>query len=87
MQFAREIEEAGADGLEVNIFVMPSDPSKSSAENEKVYFDVLNAVTRAVRIPVAAKVSSYFSALAHTAEALPSTGIGSLVMFNRFFFA
>ncbi|HCD35769.1 dihydroorotate dehydrogenase-like protein [Chlorobium phaeovibrioides] len=85
VQFAREIEEAGADGLEVNIFVMPSDPSKSSAENEKVYFDVLNAVTRAVRIPVAAKVSSYFSALAHTAEALPSTGIGSLVMFNRFF--
>ena len=85
VQFAREIEDAGADGLEINIFVMPSDPSRSSAENEQVYFDVLSAVTKAVRIPVAAKVSSYFSSLAHTARALPSTGIGSLVMFNRFF--
>jgi len=83
--FAAEIERAGADGLEINIFVLPSDPCRSGAENEQVYVDVLVTVSRSVRIPVAAKISSYFSSLAGEAVKLSGTGIGGLVLFNRFF--
>ncbi|MBN1278756.1 MAG: dihydroorotate dehydrogenase-like protein [Chlorobiaceae bacterium] len=83
--FASEIERAGADGLEINIFVLPSDPGKSCSDNERVYVDVLDTVSKAVRIPVAAKISSYFSGLASEAVKLSATGIGSLVLFNRFF--
>ena len=85
INFAKKIEEAGADGLELNVFVLPSDPNKSSADNEKVYFDIIEKVTRIVSIPVAIKLSYYFSGLAKTMEMLSWTGIKSLVLFNRFF--
>ncbi len=83
--FARKIEEAGADGLELNIFVMPSDPKKSSNDNEQVYFDIVNKVTSIISIPVSVKLSYYFSGLAKTMEMLSWTKIKSLVLFNRFF--
>lgn len=83
--FARKIEEAGADALELNIFVLPSDPRKTGEENEAVYFDILEKVTKAVKIPVGLKISSYFSGLAKTTLKLSWTGISGMVLFNRFF--
>lgn len=81
--FARRIEEAGADALELNVFVLPSNTMKTSAENEKVYFDIIHAVRKQVKIPVTLKMSFYFSGLANTAIELSKTGIGGLVLFNR----
>jgi len=85
IDFAKKIEEAGADALELNIFILPSDPLKTGEQNESVYFEILEKVTRTVSIPVAAKISYYFSSLSKTALKLSWTGIKGLVMFNRFF--
>lgn len=81
--FARKIEEAGADALELNVYVLPSNTSKNSAENEKVYFDIIEAVLKQVKIPVSLKMSYYFSGLATSAIELSKTGIAGLVLFNR----
>ena len=81
--FALRAQEAGADAIELNVFVLPSDPERGAADNERVYFDVARAVTRKVRVPVALKIGPYFSGLAHTLIALSRTGIRGLVLFNR----
>ena len=83
--FPKEIENAGADGLELNLFILPSDPDKSSAENEQVYFDIVSEVTGKVKIPVSLKISYYFSNLAEMIGRLAETGIKGLVLFNRFY--
>lgn len=85
VSFAKKIEDAGADALELNIFVLPSDPNKNGVDNEKVYFDIIEKVQKIVKIPIALKLSYYFSGLAKTMEMLSWTGIKSLVLFNRFF--
>ncbi len=84
-EFAAQIERAGADGLELNIFMLPSDPEKDSTQNEQVYLDVLEKVTKKVSIPVAAKISFYFSGLANMVAKISGTGIRGLVLFNRFY--
>ena len=81
--FARRIEAAGADALELNIYILPSNTGKNSAENEQIYFDVAEAVLKQVKIPVSIKVGYYFSSLADTLIKLSQTGIKGLVMFNR----
>ena len=83
--FAKKIEEAGADALELNIFVLPSDPHKSAEQNEEVYFDIAMTIVKELKIPVALKISYYFSSLAKTALKLSWTGIKGMVLFNRFF--
>jgi dihydroorotate dehydrogenase (fumarate) len=83
--FPREIENAGADGLELNLFILPSDPDKSSSENEKIYFEIINSVVETVTIPVALKISYYFSDLAGMINRLADTKIKGLVLFNRFY--
>ena len=85
INFAKKIEDAGADALELNVFVLPSDPNKSSADNEKVYFNIAEKVMKIVNIPIALKLSYYFSGLAKTFEMLSWTGIKGIVLFNRFF--
>lgn len=85
ISFARQIENAGADALELNIFILPSDPRKNGVENEKVYFDIVEKVQKVVKIPIAVKLSYYFSSLAKTALSLSWTGISGMVLFNRFF--
>lgn len=85
INFAKKIEDAGADALELNIFVLPSDPKKKGEDNEKVYFDIVKKITSIINIPVSIKLSYYFSGLAKTIEMLSWTGIKSLVLFNRFF--
>jgi dihydroorotate dehydrogenase (fumarate) len=85
ISFARKIQEAGADAIELNIFVLPSDPKRNSEQNEQVYFDIAMAIIKQVSIPVALKISYYFSSLANTALKLSWTGIKGMVLFNRYF--
>jgi len=84
-KFASQIQRAGADALELNLFMLPSDPRKQSVQNEAVYFDILKRIQEDVSIAVSAKISYYFSGLANMATRLASSGIGGLVLFNRFF--
>jgi dihydroorotate dehydrogenase (fumarate) len=85
MGFGKKIEEAGADALELNIFILPSDPRRSSEENEQVYLDIAMTMVKELNIPVAIKLSYYFSGLAKTMLKLSWTGIKGIVLFNRFF--
>lgn len=85
ISFAKKMEDAGADAIELNIFILPSDPKRTSDNNEQVYFDIAMAIVKAVTIPVSLKISYYFSALAKTALKLSWTGIKGMVLFNRFF--
>ncbi len=85
VHFAKKIEEAGADALELNIFLLPSDLNHSSEQNEAVYFDIISEVMKHVKIPIAVKTSYYFSGLAKMMLKLSWTGISGLVFFNRFF--
>lgn len=83
--FAREIEKAGADALEVNLFVLPTDLNRKGEENEQIYFDVLKTVKEQVAIPVALKISPYFSNLANMIQHLDEMSVDGIVMFNRFY--
>jgi len=85
VQYAQRIEEAGADALELNIYYIPTDPRLSSGEVEKRYIEVLQAVRGSVRIPVAMKLSPFFSALHNVAHRLDEAGANGLVLFNRFY--
>ncbi len=81
--FAKKIEEAGADALELNIFLMPSDSKKTGTEIEETYFNIIKKVLATVKIPVAVKMSQYFSNLGNMIQRLSETGISGLVLFNR----
>lgn len=83
--FAKRIEEAGADALELNLFILPSDFNRSGEDNENVYFDVINKVKKEITIPLSLKISYYFSNLGAMIQRLSKTGIGALVLFNRFY--
>ena len=84
--FAKKIEKAGADALEINISLLPSDSKRSCSEYEQVYFDVINKVTDGLSIPVALKMSSYSSSLAHLVSRLYWTGkVAGFVLFNRYY--
>ncbi|MDO9511744.1 MAG: dihydroorotate dehydrogenase-like protein [Bacteroidales bacterium] len=85
INFASQIEEAGADALELNLFILPSDPFRSGEENEKVYFDIIQEVRKKITIPLSVKISFYFSGLGKTILHLSWTGISGLVLFNRFY--
>lgn len=81
--FARKIQDAGADAIELNVYLLPSDFEKTGADNEKVYFDIIEEVKKFVTIPVSLKTGYYFSGLARTVKALSETGIAGLTLFNR----
>lgn len=83
--YARQIEAAGADGLELNISVMPSDPSRNSQEVESIYFRILEEVKARVDIPIAVKIGSHFASMARMATELCRRGASALVLFNRFY--
>jgi len=84
-KFASQIEEAGADALELNVYYIPTDPDLSSAEVEQTYIDILRSVKSAVKIPVAIKLSPFFSNMAYMAKQLDQAGADGLVLFNRFY--
>jgi dihydroorotate dehydrogenase (fumarate) len=83
--YASLIEEAGADALELNIYYLPTNIELSGLEVERLYLDILSAVRQAVTIPVAVKLSPYFSSTANMASRLADHGADGLVLFNRFY--
>jgi dihydroorotate dehydrogenase (fumarate) len=84
-EFASRIESAGADALELNLFLMPSALSGTSQDNEKNYFEIIRKVTDKVKIPVSVKISPYFSNLGKMISDLSKEKIKGIVMFNRFY--
>lgn len=82
--FARQIEQAGADALELNIFVMPFNFDKNCAENEQATISILKKVKSLVKIPVSVKISPYFSNLGSLILQLEENGANGVVLFNRF---
>jgi dihydroorotate dehydrogenase (fumarate) len=85
IRYARKIEEAGADALELNLYYMPTDPERTGADVERMYVDLVRDVTASVRIPVAVKLGHAFSAMANVAHRLDRAGARGLVLFNRFY--
>jgi dihydroorotate dehydrogenase (fumarate) len=83
--YARKIQQAGADALELNIYTIPTDPAVTAEMVEKNYLDVLKTVKSAISIPVAIKMNPYFSATANMAKQLADNGANGLVLFNRFY--
>lgn len=84
ISFAKQIEEAGADALELNIFVMPFNFEKSCKDNEETYYNILKKVKSVVNIPVSVKISPYFANLGSVIMKLEKYGADGVVMFNRF---
>lgn len=84
-EYAKKMEQAGADALELNIYLLPTDPHKSGAEIEKTYIDIVKAVKSSVKIPIAVKMHPFFSSTSHIATELSNVGADGLVMFNRFY--
>jgi len=82
--FARQIEQAGADALELNIFVMPFNFDKSSSDIEQVYYSILKKVKSLIKIPVSVKISPYFANLGSVIINLEKNGADGVVLFNRF---
>ena len=85
VSYARQIQDAGADGLELNIYYLPTEEQISSTEIEQIYVDVLTDVKKSVTIPVAMKLSPYFSSVAWMARRLSESGADALSLFNRFY--
>jgi dihydroorotate dehydrogenase (fumarate) len=85
IRYARDIEQAGADALELNVYYLPTDIHLRSGEVEEIYLNILQDVKGTVSIPVAMKLSPYFSATANMAYRLAEAGADGLVLFNRFY--
>ena len=85
IEYARLMQEAGARGIELNIYYIPADLTTSGREVEQRYIEIVKAVKAAVSIPVAVKLSPFFSAIGSMAKALDDAGADALVLFNRFY--
>ncbi len=85
ISFAKNIEQAGASALELNIFLLPSDVEVEGVKLEEIYLDIASKIVRLVKIPVALKIGYYFSGLANFVRKLSWTGVKGIVLFNRFF--
>lgn len=83
-RYARQIEEAGADALEVNIYSVGADAALSGEELERQYLDIVRSVRETVKLPLALKLSPFFTSLAHAAARFDRAGVDALVLFNRF---
>ncbi len=85
VNYAKRIEDAGADALELNVYLIPTDPETVGAEIEQRYLDLVWEVNEQVSIPVAVKVGPYFSSLPNMAVRLTEAGADAIVLFNRFY--
>jgi len=85
IRYAKQIEEAGADGLELNLYYMPTDPNSDAAKVEQMYTDLVSHVKASIGIPVAVKIGPYFSSIPNMARKFDEAGADALVMFNRFY--
>jgi len=84
-QYARLMEEAGADAIELNLYAVPTEPTESAVELEKGYIELVRQVRRTVRLPIAVKLSPFFTAPANIALRMDQAGAAALVLFNRFY--
>lgn len=85
MKYAQQIEQAGADALELNIYSVPSDPDRSAEDIENEYLTIVSSVEAQLNIPVAVKLSPFFTNFAQFARRIDRSGAGALVLFNRFY--
>ena len=85
LSYAKNLESAGADALELNMFFPPTDFKRDTKDTEKLYFDTIEQITGAVSIPISLKISYYFTDLGPMIQRLSNTDIKGLVLFNRFF--
>src|SRR3989339_2103434 len=85
VKYAQNIEQAGADALELNVYYIPADPKVSGTEIENMYVDVVKEIKKTVKIPVAVKLSPFFTSMSNMAERLDEAGADALVLFNRFY--
>ena len=85
VQYAKKMEDAGADAVELNVYYIPTDQTITSADVEERYLEVLNEVKTKVKIPVAMKLSPFISSLSSFAHKLDLAGVNGLVLFNRFY--
>jgi dihydroorotate dehydrogenase (fumarate) len=85
IQYAQQMEQAGADALEINIFLIPGDVHLSSSAVEHRYLNIIDEVKTTVKIPVAVKLNPYFSAMGNMAKRMQEYGANALVLFNRFY--
>jgi dihydroorotate dehydrogenase (fumarate) len=85
IDYAKKIQEAGADAIELNIYYIPTDFNLTSVQVEQTYLDILKAVKASVKLPIAVKVSPFFSSFANMAKRLDDAGANGLVLFNRFY--
>ncbi|MBN2321197.1 MAG: dihydroorotate dehydrogenase-like protein [Acidobacteria bacterium] len=82
--FAGRLQDAGADGLELNMFIMPGNIKQKSEEIEQIYFDIIDEVNKKVSIPIATKIGFYFTGMANVVYNLSIRNVKAVVMFNRF---
>ena len=85
LDFAKRIQQAGADALELNLYYLANDPQESAAAVEKSMLDAVRTVRADVTLPLAVKLSPFFTSLLHFAKALEGAGADALVLFNRFY--
>lgn len=85
VDFARNIAESGADALEINVFFMPLDRTKSSEDSEKIYFELIEKLKSVIKIPVSLKISYKFSNILYMLDQFYVRGVEGVVMFNRFY--
>ena len=82
--YARQIEAAGADALELNVYISPDDFEKGAADLENIHYEIIESVKSQIKIPVALKLSPYFTSFGHFAAELSKRGADALVLFNRY---
>jgi dihydroorotate dehydrogenase (fumarate) len=85
VDYAKKIQQAGADALELNVYSIPTEMDRTAQEIEQTYIDIVKAVKSVISIPVAMKLSPYFSNMANMAKRLDQAGADALVLFNRFY--
>ena len=85
LRYARQIQQAGADALELNIYYLPVDPDLTGEQVESLYIGLVKSIKEEIQIPVAVKLGPYFSSMANMAKNLDAAGAGALVLFNRFY--
>jgi dihydroorotate dehydrogenase (fumarate) len=85
IEYAKKIQDAGADALELNVYFIPTDAAMTGEQVDQVYVDLISKVRASLHIPMAVKIGAYFSSLPHAAQRFDQAGAGALVLFNRFY--
>ncbi len=85
MDYAEKLQNVGADALEINVALLPSDPKRSAAEIEDGYYRIIEKLRKQIRIPIALKIGPYFTSMTRIAAESVFRGINALVLFNRFY--